>query len=295
MLGCVPLAKMVYRSVNTLVFLDPWLTKEGPVTFPACALYQLLVRSCDLAHHGPIFVHMSVLAHITACFCISLWCVPSSLSVLRWKSTRMCGRLLAPLSGITLTTRAIHSLHYTVSNSYKMVRAPRLCSYWPPHTRLTTTSSGSVSSPQLPHSAISSQVPAGPTRNVTGEAMPTSLAEAVSQLLFLEFLQRCNLLIVPPQPPQLPVPISPLDAAVQTLPHSAASAVSRNVSTQLSFREVLAPPSTHDVPCSGVLDQSPRFLLMWLCRRLYTASWLMMSPHYLSRSSSLGASFPTTL
>ena len=62
-----------------------------------------------------------------------------------------------------------------------------------------TASSGFVSSPQLPRSAISSQVPASPTRNVTGEVMPTSLAEAVTQLSFLEFLQRCNLLI------QLPV------------------------------------------------------------------------------------------
>ena len=81
-----------------------------------------------------------------------------------------------------------------------------------------TASSGSVSGPQLPHSLISSQVPAGPTRNVTGEVMPTSLAEAVTQLSFPEFSQRCNLLIAPPQPPQLPVPISLLDAAVQTTP-----------------------------------------------------------------------------
>ena len=34
------LAKMGYRSVNTLVLPDPWLTQESPVTFPACALYQ---------------------------------------------------------------------------------------------------------------------------------------------------------------------------------------------------------------------------------------------------------------
>ena len=45
-------------------------------------------------------------------------------------------------------------------------------------------SSGFVSSPLLPRSAISSQVPPGPTRNVTGEEMP--LAEAVTQLSFLE-------------------------------------------------------------------------------------------------------------
>ena len=31
--------------------------------------------------------------------------------------------------------------------------------------------------------------------DVTCEAMPTSLAEALTQLSFLEFLQRCNLLI----------------------------------------------------------------------------------------------------
>ena len=63
-------------------------------------------------------------------------------------------------------------------------------------------SSGFVSSPLLPRSAFSSQVPACPTRNATGEAMPTSLAEAVTQLSFLEFVQRCNLLIAPFQPTQ---------------------------------------------------------------------------------------------
>ena len=94
-----------------------------------------------------------------------------------------------------------------------------------------TASSGSVSSPQSPHSAISSQVPAGPTRNVTGEVMP--LAKAVTQLSFLEFLQRCGLLIAPPQPSQLPVPISPLDAAVQMTPHSASF---QQVSTQTCAR-----------------------------------------------------------
>ena len=66
------------------------------------------------------------------------------------------------------------------------------------------------------HGHISSPVPAGPICNVTGEAMPTPLAEALTQLSFLEFLQRCNLSIAPPQPTQLPVPISFLDAAVQT-------------------------------------------------------------------------------
>ena len=45
-----------------------------------------------------------------------------------------------------------------------------------------------------------------------------------------------------------------------------------------------------------VLNQSLRYFLMRLCRRLYTASQLMMPPHnYRSRSSSSGASYPMTL
>ena len=92
---------------------------------------------------------------------------------------------------------------------------------------------GFVSSPLLPRSAISSQVPAGPTRNVTREVMP--LAEAVTQLSLLEFLQRCGLVIAPPQPPQLPVPISLRDAAVQTTPPCD---VSQDESTQTSDQPV---------------------------------------------------------
>ena len=57
-----------------------------------------------------------------------------------------------------------------------------------------TASSGSVSRPQLPHNATSSQVPAGPTRNVTGNVMSnTLLTEAATQLSFVEFLVGCNL------------------------------------------------------------------------------------------------------
>ena len=180
-------------------------------------------------------VHISVPTHIEACFCISLWCLCLSLSVLRWKSIRTCSRLLAPLSGITLTFRATHSLHYTLSNSYMMIRSPRLCSHLPTHRRLTALRPQALC-PAHSYHTVGSQVPAGPTRNVTGEVMPTSLALAVTQLSFLEFLQRCNLLITPPpQPPQLPVPISLLDAAVQTTPPSDAS---QDVSTPTSDQPV---------------------------------------------------------
>ena len=94
-------------------------------------------------------------------------------------------------------------------------------------------SAGFVSSPPLPCSTISSQVPVCPTRNVTGDVM--SLAEAITQLSFLEFLQRCGVSIAPPQPSQLPVPISLLDAAVQATPPCDAF---QDVSTQTSGQEV---------------------------------------------------------
>ena len=94
-------------------------------------------------------------------------------------------------------------------------------------------SSGFVSSPPLPCSTISSQVPVCPTRNVTGDVMP--FAEAVTQLSNLEFLQRCGVPIAPPQPSQLPVPISLLDAAVQATPPCDTF---QDVSTQTSGQQV---------------------------------------------------------
>ena len=98
----------------------------------------------------------------------------------------------------------------------------------------TTPSCSSLGS-QLLHGHIGSPALAGPTRNVTGEAMPTSLAEALTQLSFLEFVQRCNLFIAPSQPTQLPVPTSFLDVAVQT---AAPCEVSQDASTQTSDQPV---------------------------------------------------------
>ena len=115
-------------------------------------------------------------------------------------------------------------------------------------------SSSFVSSSLLSCSAVSSQVTAGPTRNGTGGVMP--LAEAITQLSFLEFLQRCGVSIAPPQPSQPPVPISLLDAAVQTTPPGGAS---QDVSTQtsdqlvssLSF-DVAVQTSSHGIHTSSL-------------------------------------------
>ena len=69
---------------------------------------------------------------------------------------------------------------------------------------------------------------------VMAQVMSMPLAEAITQLSFLEFLQRCRVSIAPPQPSQPPVPISLLDAAVQTTPPCD---VSQEVSTQTSDQQ----------------------------------------------------------
>ena len=73
--------------------------------------------------------------HTTALCSICLFGVcPCCLPVLTRTNFRACGCLLAPLSGITLTIRPIRSQHHILSNSYKLVRAPRpLCRCRPPH------------------------------------------------------------------------------------------------------------------------------------------------------------------
>ena len=94
-----------------------------------------------------------------------------------------------------------------------------------------TTPSCSALGSQLLHGHVGSPVLAGPTRNVTGDVMPTSFVEALTQLSFLEFVQRCNLLIAPSQPTQLPVSVSLTDVAAQT---ASPCEVSQDASTQTS-------------------------------------------------------------
>ena len=117
-----------------------------------------------------------------------------------------------------------------------MARSSRLCIHDPRHSGLTTLRPVAQRLAHSYYTATSAHpVLAGPTRNVTGEAMPTSLAEALTQLSFLEFVQRCNLLIAPSQPTQLPAPISFLDVAVQT---ATPGEVSQDASTQTSDQPV---------------------------------------------------------
>ena len=163
-----PLAKMGYRSVNTLVLPDPWLTQGGPVTFPACALYQLFVRSCDLAHHGLHCSHVCVCTHHR-----SLQHLPI------WTNFRTCGCHLAPLSGITFTTQAIRSQHYILSNSYKLVRASPSSVQMSASTREShgAATSSSLSCPQVTLSATHPQVLMDPTRTITNDLLSATLVD----------------------------------------------------------------------------------------------------------------------
>ena len=98
----------------------------------------------------------------------------------------------------------------------------------------TTLSCSALGSQSL-HGHIGSPVFAGPTRNVTGEAMPTLLDDALTQLSFLEFVKRCKLLIAPFQRSQLPALVSSLDVAVQT---AAPCVISQDATTQTSDQPV---------------------------------------------------------
>ena len=190
------------------------------MTFPVSALYQLFVRSCDLAHVGQqlftfLCQHTSQLASASllgACVCLSLFLDgrASECAAVYWPSTGTTELNHSSYTGNALSAQHSSQQFHddTVSTSVHPLVSDQETN--------GTTPSCSALGPQLPHGPISSPVLAGPTRNVTGEAMPTSLAEAVTQLSFLEFFQRCNLLIAPLQPSQLPVPISLLDAAMQT-------------------------------------------------------------------------------
>ena len=126
-----------------------------------------------------------------------------------------------------------------------------------------TTPSCSAIGSQLLHGHTGSPVLAGPTRNVTGDAMPTSFVEALTQLSFLEFVQRCNLLIAPSQPTQLPAPVSFLDVAVQT---AAPCEISQDASIQTSVQPVsslsldVAVQTIFRSVCSSSLDAAAQTL-----------------------------------
>ena len=208
MLGCVPTCEAGASVCEHVGAPDPLLTQGGPVTFPACALYQLFVRSCVLAHHGLYCSHVcacthhSSLQHLSLVFAFVSSQMEEQQNVLpplgttEWNHSYYTGNSLsAPHSleqlqaGCELHVCAATGLHTGVQRHSVL----RLC------VQPTVTT-------QCHHLTKLLRAPLAMSQ---GEVMSTSLAEAVTQLSFFEFLQRCNLLIAaPPPPPQPPVPTS---------------------------------------------------------------------------------------
>ena len=228
-------------------------------------------------------VHVSMFVHTTAPRSICLFGVCSRCpSVLTWTNLRACGCLLAPLSGITLTTRVMRSQHYTLFNSYKLVRPPRLlCSCRPQHESHMVQRLQVLSCPEATHSADHPQVQMDPTRTITSDLLSATLAEAATQLSFAAFLERCIFVNASPPPHQSPLH---LWMSLRRLFHTPLplGTFLRNSHSGSSWLHLLRMMFS----APRVLDESLRYFLMRLCRRLYTASQLMMPPHnYRSRSS----------
>ena len=162
----------------------------------------------------------------------------------------VCRCHLAPLSATIHTIQATHSQRHTLLNSYNMAR-PATPAQPPASIQEVDgpASSGVISSSLLLCSAFSSQVTVDPTRYGTGDDMP--LAQAITQLSFLEFLQHCGVPLAPPQPSQPPVSISLQDPTVQTAPpcddsHQVSTQTSDQQSSSLSF-DVAVQTSSHDI------------------------------------------------
>ena len=141
------------------------------IGFYASASHQLLVRSCDSAHHFLYCPYVWAHTHHNSLQHLPHPCLSSLIFSSRMEeNSRMCSRPTALHGGITLSTRVFRSSHHTLSNSYKLVRAPRR-PLAPTQESNGTTSSDFVYSPQLPHSAISPQVQTGSTRTATSDLM----------------------------------------------------------------------------------------------------------------------------
>ena len=146
------LAKMGYRSVNKLVLPDPWLTQGGPVTFPACALHQLFVRSCDLAHHGLCCSHVYVCTHHSSLQHLHFRCL-SLLSSRAHMDEPQCMRF-----------SALHSLQQLQAGASSPSPMQMSASTRQSHD---AAPSSSVPCPQATFSATHPHVPTGPTCTIT--------------------------------------------------------------------------------------------------------------------------------
>ena len=147
-----------------------------------------------------------VCAHIFALIHTAAW-LRLSLSLVR-AFVHLCP-LMDGMQTPPGTTECNHSCY--TGNSFSVSHSAQQLQNGTPATPASMqevdapASSGVISSSLLSRSAFSSQITVDPTRYGTGDDMP--LAEAITQLSFLEFLHRCGVSIAPPQPSRPPVSI----------------------------------------------------------------------------------------
>ena len=244
--------------MNTIVLPDPLLTQGSPVTFLACALLQLFVRSCVLAHC--VCTHRSSSQHLPF-RCLPLLSFRAHmdepqgmrlpLGTTEWHHSYYTGNSLS----------ALHSLQQLQAGATSPSPVQMSASTRESHG---AAPSSSVSRPQVTLSATHPQVQTDPTRTITSDLLSATLAEAATPLSFAAFLERCIFVNASP-PLQLPVPTPPLDAATQTfhapLPLGTFLRNSRSGSSWLHLLRTM-------LSALRVLDQSPFYFLMRLCRRL---------------------------
>ena len=181
----------------------------------ASASQQLLVKSCDLAHHCLCCPYVCAYTHHSSLQHLRHRCLPS-LNFSSQMEEQQNMRLPHGTTWWNHSYWVFSPQHYTLSNSYKLVKVPSsLCRHWPPHRSPVAQRPQDMCPVHKLHTVPSvHNFRRAPTRTATSDVMSAT---------FAEFLERCNLLRAYPPRPQ-PNPTLLLDAAAQTVPHIAVSA-----------------------------------------------------------------------
>ena len=160
--------------------LQHWLTHCSHSTdscYPKRVHLQLFAGPCNSTYYGFYCSHVFACTHHSTLQHLPFPCLPS----LPFSSQMEEQQYVQQSHGSTwlnhsyytgIRLSALHSLQQLQAGAGSSSSAQPLASTKESNG---TASSGSAPSPELPHSTISSQVPAGPTRNVTGNVMSATL------------------------------------------------------------------------------------------------------------------------
>ena len=276
------------------------------MTLPACALHQLFVRSCDLAHHGLYCSHVLAHTHHSSLQHLSFRCLPS-LFFRAHMGEHQNMRLPRGTTGRNhfYYTDILHSTPHSLQQLH-LVRAHRLlCRYRPPHGSHMVQRLQALCPAHRLHIVPSvhkfrrapialSQVTFCQPRSLRLPCnSPLPHSWSVASLQVLHRRTRC------PSPPTSGCRHADYTThrclTGRLYPTSArgvlSDATTRTIVRVSRFHLRRMTSSARRVP-----DPSVRCCWTRLCRLLRTVLHLTMPPHnYRSRSSSAGASSPMTL